>query len=334
MKFPLYILLLLLIFTAVPVHASTATYHTITAYVVNEQGMPLQGVTVTVTNYTPSEITSHYLTTNSSGMASISLPGGNYTVEANLTGYVSNTTYSVDTLKNNVTVRFTMKELMANLTGFITTVRFPVANATVILSNSSISYRTLSAAPLGSYKFSDIKAGQYNLRVEKPGYLSNYTSVTLYPGRTEWLNLTITPTSGFVEGIVNETLGNGRQAPLQGAEITIQGQGIIYRTTTNSEGLYFFSNLSQGTYIITVQKPGFSPGQGTVTVVLGKVNYLNFTVVSLSTPSPFTIPGFIGKLDLDHSLVVVTIIIVIFVSSGTLALLNRSYNWKDERRKK
>lgn len=328
--------LLISLFLLIPAaHASTGgTYHTLSVFVVDQNGNPLSGVRISITNSTVTNgtpvVTSYYKMTDSSGSASIMLSAANYSVSANLTGYIANRSYHID-LTGNATLRFEMIELSSNITGFITTLKLPVANATIELYNSNISYSTFSSSPLGAYRFDDVQAGAYNISVGKPGYFGNHTVIHLLPGKTVWINMTLTPRFGIVEGVVNITQ-NGRELPLQGALLTIQGSGLSYTMRSGKNGTYYFTNLTQGTYSVRVSMQGYFPGQAYVTVTEGRVTYLNFTLIPLSSAPPFSIPGFIGNLDLDHSLVIVTIIIVIFVCAGTLALLNRSYNWKEERK--
>ncbi|MEM3851940.1 MAG: carboxypeptidase-like regulatory domain-containing protein [Methanomassiliicoccales archaeon] len=321
---------LLLLFPAM-VLGSTPVYHTITAFVVNAAGQPMQGVEIEMTNSSGSNVTTYYMHTNSSGMAERSVPAGIYNVSATLSGYAANRTYTVDILAANATVYYKMTELMVNLTGFITTGRVPVANATVVLSNTSVTYRTHSTSPLGEYTWHGVQPGEYAVSASKAGYLTNYTAITLSPGSSVWLNLTLIPTNGILEGTVNESQVNGRELPVANATITIQGNGVLLHLLTSSTGTFVATNLQGGTYTVSVSKTGYSPGQGTVTVYNGKIAYLNFTLVPLSNPPPLNIPGFIGKLDLDHSLVIVALVVIIFVSAGTVALLNKSYNWREER---
>lgn len=311
--------------------AAGATSHTITAVVVDNNGVGLPNAKIEISNSTNSTVTTHYGYTNSTGKyVSPMLQDGNYSVRATLAGYFANASYSV-TVSQNVTLYFTMTQEKGNVSGFITTGKIPVVNATVTLSNTVLSFQTLSTTPLGAYNFSNVPTGSYLLSAGRSGYLSNNTTINITAGSNNRYDLTLQPTLGILTGIVNSTGQNGRSAPLVGVNVTLTGPGGSYRTTTGSNGMYYFTNLTQGTYTVSVQGSGFSPGQSSVSVTLAKTSYLNFTLVPLTRNTPFTFPGFIGNLDLDHSLLIVAVIIVMVAVSGTLALLNKSYNWKDKR---
>jgi len=311
----------------VPAAAPAIVYHRITAVATNTLGQPMQGVRITISNSTQEWFNS----TNAQGMYSISLPAGNYTVQAYRKGYISNSTYSISTLKSNVTVYFQLVELKGNLTGFVTTNRVPVTGALVVLSNSTTAYKTLSSPPLGQFSFSYIPAGNYSIGAKKAGYTSNYTIVQLIPGVSTVLNLTLMPIQGGIFGEVNATVGPGRQLQLSDANIIASGPGGIFRTVTSIYGTYDFTNLTSGVYLVSVSLKGYSPGQTSVVVVTGRIAYANFTLLPISRNSFFSIPGFIGNFDLAHSLMFIALILIVIIVSGTVTLLNKSYNWKDER---
>ena len=316
--------------------AAATQNHTITAMVTDSTGAVLSNVKIEISNTTTSSVgttvTTYFGHTNSSGVyVSPPLNAGNYTVSASYEGYASDGIRNVALSSYNLTVNFTMTQLKGNLTGFVTTGKIPVANATVVLNNSRVSFRTNSSPPLGMYVFAGIPNGTYLLSAGKAGYLSDRTNVTIAAGSMIWQNLTLKPTLGILTGTVNSTTQNGPDTPLAGVIVTLQGTQGTLHTTTNAQGLYYFTNLSQGTYTVSVQSSGYTPGQTTVTVSLAKTSYLNFTLIPLIRNSPFTIPGFIGNFDLDHSLVIVALIIVMTVVTGSLTLLNKSYNWKEDR---
>lgn len=312
--------------------AATPQNHTITAIVTDSTGAPLSNVEIQISNTTNNMTTTYYNYTHSNGIfVSPPLVAGNYTVSASYAGYASNGFRKVALASSNITVNFTMTQLKGNLTGFVTTGKIPVANATLVLNNSKVSFMTSSSPPLGLYVFTGIPNGTYMLSAGKSGYVSYRTNVAIAAGRLIWHNLTLKPTLGILTGTVNSTTQNNSNAPLAGVSVTLQGTQGTFHTTTNAQGLYYFTNLSQGTYTVSVQISGYTPGQTTVTVSLAKTSYLNFTLIPLTRNSPFTIPGFIGSFDLDHSLVIVALIIVMTVVAGSLTLLNKSYNWKEDR---
>ena len=335
------ILLLTLVCAGViaqPVHASTEYY--VHAKVMTAGGLSLAGVTVTVKNTSSSVAASYSLKTGANGTASFAVTPGLYNITATLKGYAANTSYTNTSLRSgNFSALFTMIAIHGNLTGFVTNGVIPVANVTVTLSNttsgnSTISYSTHTSAPLGEYILTGIPAGRYNASATKKGYGVSETSISISPGSDNLLNFTLKPLLGEIVGFVNVTTGSGAAKPLAYANVTITGTGGTFQAVTDANGIYEVNNIPQGTYTIRVQKNGYLPGQGSVTIAISKVTYLNFTVVPLAHATLLPISGFIGSLDLDHSLMFVALAISIVIVAGTITLLNKSYNWKEEGKEK
>ena len=335
---PVFVIATVLLLTSLggalgAVQPAATTNHQITSIVTDGNGNPLAGVRIQM-SYTSGGMTTTYTNyTNSAGKCtSEPLPPQNYTVTAFDAGYAPNTSYLVNLSNSNVTLYFTLSLLMGNLTGFVTTSNIPVANASVMLSNTNITFVTRSTSPLGLYRFAGIPSGKYNISATEPGYVGYNGTVTVTPGNTTLLDITMKPTLAILTGTVNTAQQGGKIEPLAGVNVTVQSSnGIVYHTTTNAQGLYYFTNLSAGVYTVSVQASGYTPGQGSIAVALAKTSYLNFTLPQLTRSTPFNIPGFIGNLDLDHSLVLVALLIVLVVVSGTMVLLNKTYNWKEPR---
>ncbi|MBX8632713.1 MAG: carboxypeptidase regulatory-like domain-containing protein [Thermoplasmata archaeon YP2-bin.285] len=318
----------LFLIPAVSQPAAAATDYYIVARVVNVSGQPMQDVEVTISNVTGT--ITYSLKTDSQGTAMQQVPSGTYNITARFDGYYANRSYSsvnVDT--GNFYANFTMIELQGNLTGFVSNGFISIPGATVTLENSSIAYTTHTSQPLGEYSFSGIPGGRYNVTVSDTGYLSNETTVRIVAGVQSWLNFTLQPLLGQIIGIVNSTTSAGRIIQLADANVTLSGPGVFMHTVTNSHGIYQFMSLKAGTYTVKVGKNGYSPGQATVVVQLSRIVYLNFTLVSLSHSYLLPLSGFIGKLDLNHSLMFVALALSIVIVSGSVTLLNKSYNWRE-----
>ena len=323
---------------AQPVRAASQYY--VHAKVVTANGLPLAGVTVTARNATSPANQSYSGKTGTNGTVTFSVTPGVYNIAAELRGYVANTSYTNASLQSgNFSAVFTMIAINGNLTGFVTNGIISVANVTVTLSNttsgnSTISYSTHTSAPLGKYTIAGIPAGRYNASASGKGYVVYETTIYIPPGSDSWLNFTLKPLLGEIIGIVNATTVSGVAKPLAFANVTITGSAGNFQTVTDSKGIYEVNNIPEGTYTVEVQKKGYLPGQGKVTIAISRVTYLNFTVVPLSQATLVPISGFIGKLDLDHSLMFVALAVSIVIVAGTITLLNKSYNWKDDGKEK
>jgi Carboxypeptidase regulatory-like domain len=82
-----------------------------------------------------------------------------------------------------------------------------------------------------------------------------------------------TPTSGGIIGVVTDT----SDAVVPGAIVKVQdnSKGSVQTTTTNAEGLYLFSFLMPGAYILTCTHPGFEEASRNVGIPLGPPVTLN-----------------------------------------------------------
>jgi hypothetical protein len=313
--------------------AAAAADPVIIAKVVNTAGQPLSGVTITIMNSTSSN--SYSSKTGSNGTVVQSVSPGRYDITAELAGYSANRTYMNESLQaGDFYANFTMYELQGNLTGYVSNGFVSVPMATVVLNNSTVAFTTHTSQPLGEYSFSNIPGGDFNISVSKAGYFTNRTAIRIVQGVHSWLNFTLKPLLGELIGVVNATNSLGRIIPLGDASVTLTGTNGTYRTVTDSSGLYEFVNVSQGSYVVRVQKGGFSPGESTVIIQLSRIVSLNFTLVALSHSYLLPISGFIGKLDLNHSLMFVALAISIVIVAGSVTLINKSYNWKETRQGK
>ncbi|MCL5678429.1 MAG: carboxypeptidase-like regulatory domain-containing protein [Candidatus Thermoplasmatota archaeon] len=315
--------------SALPSAAAASADPEIIAKVVNISGQPVANATVIIKNVSSGNSGSYK--TGSNGTVAQSVSPGTYDITALLSGYTANWTYFNESiLTTDFYANFTMYELQGNLTGYVNNGFVSLPMATVVLNNSTVAFTTHTSEPLGEYSFSNIPGGDFNVTVSKAGYFTNSTTIRIVQGVHSWLNFTLRPLLGELVGVVNATNSLGRIIPLGGANVTlISSNGSLRHTVTDSSGLYEFVNVSQGNYIVRVEKGGFSPGESSVTIQLSRIVSLNFTLVALSHSYIFPVSGFIGKLDLNHSLMFIALALSIIIVAGSVTLLNKSYNWKE-----
>jgi len=104
------------------------------------------------------------------------------------------------------------------------------------------------------------------------GPFANYQSVPTM----SWIS---NPSYGMLKGFVKD--GDG--VPVYPATVTVQGLGVS--TKNSGAGFYGFVDLTPGTYTVTASAPGYTNGQGQVTVTAGQVATLDLTLgVDMAPP--------------------------------------------------
>ena len=154
----------------------------------------------------------------------------------------------------------------------------------------------------GNYTIS-IGSGTYTLTASATGYQSDSTSVTVTSGATVTQNFALTP-SLPPEGTFNISgfkIDNSTGMGLANWNITLtKPDNTVLNNVTDSNGMYQFMNLSNGTYTITEEmQPGWTNVSAmpmTVTITGSDMMNQNFTnIMQLPPGGAFNISGF--KID-------------------------------------
>lgn len=228
---------------------------------------PVGGLTVTVSNGTASRTTT---TTTVATVGSYSLPDlpvpGTYALTISGAGYISETQQVTLTAgAANITVNAVVTPSTSDVTGVASTTDgqgLPGAGA--ILSNQTNVYKTLttSSGTVGSFDFGQIVPGQYVLTVEDFGYTTESAQVSVGPGETKTVNLSLpfvgqqSLATATIQGSVASLI---TAKPIVGAQISLDGQPST--VTTDSNGLYTIHGVNPGTHTVTASCPTSSPCQ-------------------------------------------------------------------------
>lgn len=107
---------------------------------------------------------------------------------------------------------------------------------------------------LGDYSTGFAIAGDYAIKVSKPGYNSVDTTISLNNGEVTILDVALEPLPSFsVSGQVSD-LDSG--TPIANAKIVFQNEEINFETTTNDNGNFTLNNVFQAEFTLVVGKWG------------------------------------------------------------------------------
>ncbi|MGC8777287.1 MAG: carboxypeptidase regulatory-like domain-containing protein [Candidatus Caldatribacteriaceae bacterium] len=128
----------------------------------------------------------------------------------------------------------------------------------------------------GSFFIPRVPAGRQVLLVSASGYASKSEAVNIPEGEVFAVTISLSPFLGKITGFVWD--GDGK--PVAGATVTVDGR---YTTTTKANGNFALSGIPVGKFALTVEKDGFVPYSGEVTVQASSVTVVN---VVLKSPAP------------------------------------------------
>lgn len=260
----------------------------VSGVVLDEDGAPIQGATVTIAGVGTA-------TTGSDGRYEfVGVPPGTYQPQLTVpAGYRVTITAPEFTIGTESQVVITNEnfvvEALHTVSGTVTVAGAPKAGVTVTLSGPSGSVSTTSLSN-GTYSFADVPDANYTLQVVPPTgtvAVSPVSRVATVDGNdlTD-LDFAFART-GSIAGSVS---GDG--APLPGVTVTISGPDGDVTVETKADGSYSLADLPPGTYKITVATPeGYSSSTAstrTVTITASGESYTaqNFSYVTVSNPDP------------------------------------------------
>jgi len=243
----------------VQVFTAYSDYYSISGYVKNASSAALSGVTVTL-----SGAGSGSYTTGSDGYyIFVNLSTGTYTVAPTKTNWsFSSWTGS---FSGNVTQNFfgTSTVQLYTLTGYTRDGTGAAIGSVAIALTGPENINTVSGAD-GSYSIPDLPSGTYNVTATKTNWsFSAWSAASITSNATHDFTGTALVTFYSISGYIR----TASSVAINAVTLTLAGAEAS-STTTNSNGLYTFSNLPAGGYTITPAKTSysFSPAIWTGTV--------------------------------------------------------------------
>ena len=319
-KLPLVLLTLMLLVPSVAAGGAGAAdpfAHFVSGKVVDGTATPLSGVNVTATDVTTGAFYSTI--SNASGEYNLSLPSGTYNITARSVNHTEAMLANQTIGPNNITdLNITLPEILGRLSGFVTSGNAPVAQVSVHLQGIH-NYTATSTAPLGQYLITGIEPGSYLAKATKGGYDDNYVQlpIVISRGQPVELNFTMIPQLANLTGTVSV---NG--AVEQGVSVTLrQNEQNIKQAFTDVNGSFSFTNILAGDYALVMRRDGLVDKTVPVFIAHFEEKHLD---VSMTRVPVEGLRGFIGDLDLTHSLMVIGLILALVFMTFALVLRSKA----------
>ncbi len=297
--------------------------HTIAGVVSNENGEPLPGATIAITDGIN---TLASLKADASGRFTYSLDNDKeLTIRAECNGFfpsterVSSSGLGLKSAQIPVNIKMA-RDVGYTLTGTILAAdgNGPIDNAQVVASPPD-STKAISGVtnPMGQFRFKLEAETDYHIRITKGGYVGKkYTLTTKGRERGEINLSTLFDTKlvadvkpGF-NGIVTDLKTS---QPIGSAIITIKSiafpQGI--RIASNENGSFMQSNLTEGDYSIAIEKDGYKPLKLSVSLGKQPINLNTLNLLALEPiPTAITAIGIITSKDDNNPVIEATVTLV------------------------
>ena len=162
--------------------------------------------------------------------------------------------------------------------------------ATVVLSQNGTTVATTTVGASGTYSFSNVGNGTYTLTPSETGFTFTPASQSVTVSGNAVTVPVFTATAVVSTYTVSGTISPAPNGNV--ATVTLSQNGTtVAMTTVGASGSYSFSNVANGTYVVTPSETGFTftPTSQSVTVSGNPVTVPVFTATA--TGSAYTISG-------------------------------------------
>ena len=221
-------------FEAIPIYTVTFT-------VVDSENSPISEASISINSQT--------LTTNASGVATITLENGTYTYTISKAGFVSKTgSVVVSGADIQVDETLVLQEYTFTLTIYGVG-HIPIEGATVAINNETLTTNDYGVATIS------LVNGTYPFIVSKEGYV-NITDNVVINGEDVNMLFDMEPVTFE---ITFHAVHEG--TPLQGVTILVDGRELITDDSGNA-----VAQLANGNYIYTALKDGYNSAEGSFVV--------------------------------------------------------------------
>lgn len=249
---------------------------------VTSNGTALSGATITALQ---SGVAKGQSTTSSDGSYALpNLTAGTYDIKAEKTGYTTQTQTGKAVSAGQVTtVDFALisSVTVGNISGTITSSSGQaLGQATVSAYQSGTLVKSVSSLSDGTYYISNLNTGTYDLTASLSGFQSQTkTGIAVTSGQTtSGINFSLTANPSQTYGSLTGVVTNSSGQIQSGVKVTATLSGASYSATTNTSGVYTFTNLPTGTYTVKASSKGtFATATGVV-ISAGQTTVQNLTL--------------------------------------------------------
>lgn len=214
------------------------------------------------------------------------LPAGRYTLRVFSQGFVDQTYQGVVVTNGATTIQDITLQTGATLSGSITNAvtGLPVAGARLAFASTS---KTGVSDTTGAYVVSGLTAGDYNLTVTKPGYVSFSGTLTVNLPATSY-DISLDPQAGSINGQVID----------ENAEVVNDAQVVAYNPSLNIHkssntiaGNFAVTDLPAGDYVLGIHATGYTtvqyPAADTLTLNPNQTLVISNPIMLSPTPPLF-----------------------------------------------
>lgn len=232
-----------------------------------------------------------------------SVRSGSYTVKAIVQNYVAKTSEFMVSDSGTDTIDFALQPVQYGAVTGKVTADSPggsvLANAEIVISQlafgggfgggtfPSILMDTVLSGSDGSYVFSHVASGDYEIRVSSPGYVSMMAMTTIVPTETDTVDFALQLIQyGSVTGRITAESSNGM--PLENSQIIlfqgVTGGGFggpsissmaVDTVLSGSDGSYSFSHVATGDYELGVSLAGYVSARVPTTITVTPTDTVN-----------------------------------------------------------
>jgi len=257
--------------------------YTVSGTISNSTGV-MKGISITVT------LGTNTISTTNGSFVFNNIVNGTYALTVSAAHY---NTVSENVIVNgaNVQLSITMTKITAVSSTY--TVSGTISNSTGVMSGVNVTVSFDSKQVItnnGSFSFSGIPNGTYELIASSPGYYSAYLNITVNGANVQLqvrLSILPSPSTYTISGVVY--LGS---VPGAGVNVVLYNPStrIGENVTTESTGTFSFSSVSDGTYVLTANYKGYNTYSQTVVVNNANVQ-LYITLEQSTATNSFSVFG-------------------------------------------
>lgn len=224
--------------------------------------------------------------TNTNGVYTLpNLSPGNYTIQAMLSGYQTNTQGVQVNAGGTTVANFALQVGPSTIFGTVVSdvSLLPLPGIIINSHFNNILVASVLTNADGQYIIPGLVSGNYIVSASNQNFQTATLGIFLPPNTSQELDFILSANPGSVIGVVYDVNGS----PIGGATITIsQNNTVIATITSSANGTYTLPGLVAGTYTVTASAASYQPSTQGIMVIPNQAVALDFNLQSL--PSSFS----------------------------------------------